>query len=910
MSEYSLTVLRVVRDALDVEPHERAQFITARCGGDAALQARVEAMLRNLADADDAQPGAVDTLIGGRLGPFRVAERIGKGGTGVVYRGVREGADFAQTVAIKLIRRGFDFDDVQARFLRERRILARLNHPNLARLIDGGVAPDGRPWFALEFVDGDAITRWCDAQRLDVRERVRLFLDVCAAVQYAHGQLVVHRDLKPGNVLVGGDGVVRLLDFGIARLVEGSGDDAAAPLTVVGSVYALTPEYAAPEQFTQAATGVAADVYSLAVILYELITGTLPYALDSHDLAAAQRTVCQTPAESPTQAIARSEDGRPDTATRLAARRSSAAAYRSTVRGDLARILDKALAKEPERRYASVQAFADDLSRWLAGAPVRATGTSMGYRLGKFVRRHRLSTTLAVLALASLVTGIAAVLWQARIAQQEAQSAIVMKDFVVELLRQSDMRDEEDRISVGELLHSGGARLRVLPPGSPLRLEMLRVLLHLHLDLNAQEDGIALAQAELGSEPNWDLARTANGLDVLTTYAHLLDGLGRSAERDRFLAHLVPAANASTDKDSLAWADSATYLGVMSDDAGNLATGLPLLEQAVAAMRKLLPANDPRRQNSQVLLAGALTSVRQGERARELTEATLAAGDDAFPRERAYVQNMAALRRALFGEFESAETLFASTRDLLDRYPNRRLLGYYAATHASNAFDLGDLAHAHAMIERGFDRAAALDPQNISDTLYLLRGELAMVEGHCAAAAGDYARAVQANTEGGAAPGIDAVYAQILRGVALHCAGDAQAARDDWQQANAWLSGASEPMGHAPAMLTGAQAMLSADADALDAAFAQADAQLAQARSRPISVHWQLRENRDEARLKLWHAQALLAAGRTDQARDCALKALPGARARLGERHFFVVALQGIAEEPQLDSAQPLQGER
>ncbi len=241
----------------------------------------------------------VDPLLGERLGPFRVIERIGRGGMGMVYRGEREDADFIQIVAIKLIRRGFDFDDVQARFLRERRILAKLNHPNLARFIDGGVAPDGRPWFALEFVDGKAITRWCDAEHLAVRERVRLFLDVCAAVQYAHSQLVVHRDLKPSNILVGADGSVRLLDFGIAGLLEGN-DDATRAVTTLASCYALTPEYAAPEQFARTAAGVGADVYSLGVILYELVTGVLPYTLDRHDLAAAERTVRDHPPEPPT----------------------------------------------------------------------------------------------------------------------------------------------------------------------------------------------------------------------------------------------------------------------------------------------------------------------------------------------------------------------------------------------------------------------------------------------------------------------------------------------------------------------------------------------------------------------------------------------------------------------------------
>jgi serine/threonine-protein kinase len=223
-------VVRIFRDALDADAGvERERFLDRRCGGDASLRARVESLLRSAVDADDedadataaGDAGVRDGLLGTTLGAFRLVERIGRGGMGVVYRGVREGGDFAHEAALKLIRRGFDFDDIRARFLRERRILARLSHPNLARFIDGGVAPDGRPWFALEFVRGAAITRWCDARRLGVRARVRLFLDVCAAVQYAHAQLVVHRDLKPANVLVDNDGHIRLLDFGIARLVGG-----------------------------------------------------------------------------------------------------------------------------------------------------------------------------------------------------------------------------------------------------------------------------------------------------------------------------------------------------------------------------------------------------------------------------------------------------------------------------------------------------------------------------------------------------------------------------------------------------------------------------------------------------------------------------------------------------------------
>ena len=458
-----LLALRIVRDALDVAPEERARFLSERCGGDVALRQCVEAMLSDIGDADAGERALphvepVDALVGECLGPFRVVERIGRGGMGVVYRGERREADFAQTVAIKLIRRGFDFDDVQARFLRERRILARLNHPNLARLIDGGVAPDGRPWFALEFVDGDAITRWCDARRLAVRERVKLFLDVCAAVQYAHSQLVVHRDLKPGNILVGDDGTVRLLDFGIARLLEGS-EDGGVTLTMKGAGYALTPEYAAPEQFQGTAVGVAADVYALGVVLYELIAGTGPYVLDRHDLATAGRTVREKEPDALTQAIAR--DASAGTA-RLAARGTSAHAFRATVRGDLSRILGKALAKEPERRYPSVEAFAADLSRWLAGAPVHVSGNGFGYRFGKFVRRNRVAVGIAsVLALGLLAASVLALrlAWSERIqrdaAMAEAARVTAVRDYTLLMFREAGEPGDGAKTTARDVLRRG-----------------------------------------------------------------------------------------------------------------------------------------------------------------------------------------------------------------------------------------------------------------------------------------------------------------------------------------------------------------------------------------------------------------------------------------------------------------------
>ncbi|HEY0232466.1 MAG TPA: serine/threonine-protein kinase [Dokdonella sp.] len=444
-SAFDDAALLLLREALDLDTRdERERLLSERCTDQPGLRERVQAMLARI-EADEASSTpepAADPLLGERLGPFRVVEAIGRGGMGRVYRGEREGADFHQHVAIKLIRRGFDFDDIRARFLRERRILARLSHPNLARFIDGGVAPDGRPWFALEYVHGRTLTRWCDCERLDLRARVALFLDVCAAVQYAHTQLVVHRDLKPANVLVDDAGRVRLLDFGVAGLLAGDADDAVDPSTL-GQRHALTPEYAAPEQLAGEGAGVAVDVYALGVMLYEVIAGVLPLAIDRRDPVAAARAVREQPAQALALAIARAGDAAADALPqRLAARRTTLRAYRADTRGDLGRIVEKALAKEPLRRYATAQAFADDLARWLAGAPVHVAGNGTGYRLGKFIGRHRLALGFSVFALAAAAAfgayHFATLHAQLRLTEAQRNRAEASLDFMRNLLASPD----------------------------------------------------------------------------------------------------------------------------------------------------------------------------------------------------------------------------------------------------------------------------------------------------------------------------------------------------------------------------------------------------------------------------------------------------------------------------------------
>ncbi len=603
MANSEIDALKIVRDALDTDPGDRARFVAQQCSGNEELHARVQSMLARIGGADlvGDEPGVGDlgderviptdrselddALVGGKLGPYRVAERIGRGGMGIVYRGVREGSDFAQEVAIKLIRRGYDFDDVHARFLRERRILARLSHPNLARFIDGGVTDEGRPWFALEFVRGEAITSWCDSHRLPVRLRLQLFIDVCAAVQYAHTRLVVHRDLKPGNVLVDESGAVRLLDFGVAGLIAGDGDDDGLASTI-GVGHAMTPEYAAPEQFAGAGAGVSADVYSLGVLAYELIAGVLPYAIDRHDQVSAAHIVATTPPQQMSAAIVRAGSEATESATeqRMAARRTNLGGFRRIVRGDLGRIIDKALAKEPERRYSTVQAFADDLSRWLAGAPVQVTGNRLGYRVAKFVQRNRVAVSLGGLALSLLIAGVVGVVWKSREAFQEAERANAVKTFVLSLFDSNVPGGAVDDVpSTRDLLNRGVERVQTEMKDQPLlRADMLTTLGRIHNQLSLFDEADPLLRQALTLEE-------ADGRASAADHANTLRELALSVhERQRYpeaIALLKQALPLVAGKKDAAEAEVRQLLGLALTADQHADLGLPENLKAIAIWR-------------------------------------------------------------------------------------------------------------------------------------------------------------------------------------------------------------------------------------------------------------------------------------------------------------------------------------
>jgi serine/threonine-protein kinase len=406
----------------------RDAWLAERCGGDAWLRGEVAALLaahdraEGLLDggarvaAVPAPGGADDRAVApapARVGRWRLGAELGRGGMGVVYRAERDDGLFRQTAAVKLLTRGPEHAGLVRRFEAERQILATLAHPNVARLLDGGVADDGRPYLVMEYVDGLPVTRHCDERRLGVDARLRLFADACRAVAHAHARLVVHRDLKPANILVDRDGRVKLLDFGIAKLLggpppgaaPGDGGPDAAPVpnaeTRAGQ-HPMTPAYASPEQVRGAPATTATDVYGLGLVLYELLCGRPAQRPAGGSYDEVARAVLTDEPARPSAAPAGAAGDAPDPAAVAAARGTTPARLARRLRGDLDAVVLRALAKDPARRYASADALAADVERHLAGLPVAARGDRPLYVAGTFVRRHRAGVAAAAAFVALL----------------------------------------------------------------------------------------------------------------------------------------------------------------------------------------------------------------------------------------------------------------------------------------------------------------------------------------------------------------------------------------------------------------------------------------------------------------------------------------------------------------------------
>ena len=397
--------------ALEEPIASRKHWVESACAGDAELRAEVLSLLGSDVIAGDefiekkVRPAVASLLQANsksnlpmRVGPYRLVSELGRGGMGAVYLADRDDDEYQAQVAVKLVRRGMDTDLILSRFYRERQTLARLQHPNIARLLDGGTTSEGDPYIVMEFVQGERITSYCQSRNLSVAQKLTLFLDVAKAVSYAHRQFVVHRDLKPGNILVDNAGQVKLLDFGICKLLQAPALE--PDQTAEVALLALTPDYASPEQIRGDPITVASDIYSLGAVLYELLTGVKPHKVEDYSLRGMERAICETE-------IPRASVACPDPA------------LARQLKGDLDNILNVALDKDPRRRYETVDRFAEDIQRYLGDEPVKARPDSVSYRVGKFIRRRREFVVAAAVVLVALSAGVVVAFRSARTARED-----------------------------------------------------------------------------------------------------------------------------------------------------------------------------------------------------------------------------------------------------------------------------------------------------------------------------------------------------------------------------------------------------------------------------------------------------------------------------------------------------------
>ncbi len=634
-------------ELLDLPPDERATRLAA-LAHDAPLHAELSSLLASADDVGERFEQAASMpevsrasvpLLGRRVGQYELLREIGQGGMGTVYEAHRADDQYRKRVAIKMVSLLGDRTQALARFQRERQLLARLEHRNIAALLDGGVTPEGEPYFIMEYVEGQPLDQWCAARHLGLRERLGLFRQVCAAVQYAHEHLVIHRDLKPGNILVADDGTVKLLDFGIAKLADptllGSDD-----LTHTG-VTPMTVAYASPEQLLGGEVTTASDIYSLGVVLYELVTGVRPFGPTPRGVLA-ERGVPTAPSRAVTTDAAVSEG---DTAARL----------RRSLAGDVDSIILMALRPEAERRYRTAQQLGDDLNRFLGGLPVLAQPDTIGYRLGKFARRNRVAVAAGVLAVVALVGGTVISVQQARVAREERDHAILEQqrtaqvtqffrdvlsaakpqesgrgttvveaiDLVIPRIDSSFARAPDLRAAIKNTLASTLIDMGLFDRARPLMLDAVRLhdSLGERISLRERADGLynlAGLETEVGSpERAESLYRRSlvmygkvSGIDSVEIYrgmnnlANAISEQGRIAEAADVYAKVADriAALRPDATSAVALTNYATALATL----GRYVEAEPRLREAAAIFAKTRGPGDVRVGNALQPLAGAL----------------------------------------------------------------------------------------------------------------------------------------------------------------------------------------------------------------------------------------------------------------------------------------------------------------
>ncbi len=657
--------------ATELAPAERDAFLAEACAGDDELrigveellaagegsEARIEHAIRGTFELAADEPEPDDGPAGSHIGPYLILRELGRGGMGTVYLAERDDQHYRQRVAVKVVRRGPDSRELRQRLRQERQILANLDHPHIARLLDGGNTEDGTPYFVAEYVEGEPIDRYCDRRGLSVEERLELFREVCTAVQYAHRNLVIHRDLKPSNLLVTAEGSPKLLDFGIAKLLDPETPDAVATVTGLSR---LTPEYASPEQVRGEPLTTAADVYSLGVLLYELLSGRHPYAVGRGQQLDLLKAIVEVEPERPSAAVLRRADvsdspgGRPEKLSRR-------------LRGDLDNIVLKAIRKQPGRRYVSVDQLADDVRRHLAGLPVAARADSFGYRLTKFLGRHRAPVTAVAVALLAIVSLVS--FYTVRLAderdralREERESAQVVS-FLRELFENADpghSRGEE--ITARELLDQGSERIPIALEGQPqVQAELMDLMGTIYTRLGLYDQAGPLLESSI------DLRRRLYGTDHEQVAASLhhrgiwLRETGSYEPAERVLRQALEMRQRLLGAEHPQVADSLSALADLLFVRGEHAEAEELFSRALAIRRDLHGEQHPDVATSLNDLGATLYQLGRSEDAEPLLREALDLRQKLFsarhPTVAATLMTLAAVRLAR-GDGEAAEQLY------------------------------------------------------------------------------------------------------------------------------------------------------------------------------------------------------------------------------------------------------------
>lgn len=559
---YWQKIQNLFEQALELPEAEREAFLKASCGEDAELYAEVcslidadthvHSLLDGLAvDAIDLPP--VEDYLGKSIGSFKIISEIAAGGMGRVFLAERTSGGFEQRVALKLIKRGMDSDEILKRFRSERQILARLQHPNIAKLVDGGLTEEGLPYFAMEYITGKPIDVYCDENRLTIAERLHLFQTVCKAVHYAHQNLVVHRDLKPNNILVTDDGVVKLLDFGIAKLLTDSASLLPADPTKMTRTgfRVMTPEYASPEQVRGEAITTASDVFSLGVILYELLTGQRPFDLSTRSHIEMEKLLDSTNIRKPSTAVRKltasgtSEGSGTTLAEVSAARGTHPERLHKQLSGDLDNICLMALKKEPDRRYHSAEQFHEDLQRYLEGQPVLARPDTLLYRAQKFAQRNKVAlftTTFVFVLIAALIGFYTHKLAGERDkARLEAQKAEQIADFLSGLFAVSDPSQSKGAtITARELLDRGADRIEHELRNQPeIQADMMNLVGNVYKSLGLYPNAEKLIQKGLKIRQQLPIDKRLEVVESLSDLAMVMYEKGQTTKAESLLVEAL-----------------------------------------------------------------------------------------------------------------------------------------------------------------------------------------------------------------------------------------------------------------------------------------------------------------------------------------------------------------------------------